>query len=94
LALRAREVTASAAGRELSPFSAGQYSRIVTGRAAPLIGLDAKEYSAHSIRRTKATPICQRPKDLPAVRLLLGRTKLESTVPYLGIEVDAPSGDG
>lgn len=42
----------------------------------------------HSMRRTKATLIYKRTKNLRAVQLLLGHTKLESTVRYLGIEVD------
>jgi site-specific recombinase XerC len=40
------------------------------------------------MRRTKAILICRRTKNLRAVQLLLGRSKLESTVRYLGIEVD------
>jgi integrase len=44
--------------------------------------------TAHSLRRTKATLIYRRTKNLRAVQLLLGHTKLESTVRYLGIEVD------
>jgi site-specific recombinase XerC len=40
------------------------------------------------MRRTKATLICRRMKNLRAVQLLLGHSKLESTVRYLGIEVD------
>lgn len=42
----------------------------------------------HSMRRTKATLIYRRTKNLRAVQLLLGHSKLESTVRYLGIEVD------
>ena len=45
-------------------------------------------YGTHSIRRTKATLIYKRTKNLRAVQLLLGHSKLESTVRYLGIEVD------
>jgi len=52
------------------------------------IGLDAAAYGTHTMRRTKATLIYQRTKNLRAVELLLGHTKLESTVRYLGIEVD------
>jgi len=52
------------------------------------IGLDPAAYGAHSLRRTKATLIHRRTRNLRAVRLLLGHTKLESTVRYLGIEVD------
>ena len=52
------------------------------------IGLDPAEYGTHSMRRTKASLIYRRTKNLRAVPLLLGHTKLESTVRYLGIEVD------
>ncbi|HWV16631.1 MAG TPA: tyrosine-type recombinase/integrase [Cellvibrio sp.] len=64
-----------------------QYARIVKSWVE-LIGLRADEYGAHSLRRTKATLIYKRTKNLRAVQLLLGHTKLESTVRYLGIEVD------
>jgi integrase len=52
------------------------------------LGLDPANYGAHKLRRTKATLINRRTKNLHAVQLLLGHTKLESTVRYLGIEVD------
>lgn len=52
------------------------------------LGLDRSEYGNHSIRRTKATLIYRRTKNLRAVHLLPGHAKLESTVRYLGIEVD------
>jgi len=45
-------------------------------------------YGTHTMRRTKASLIYRRTKNLRAVQLLLGHTKLESTVRYLGIEVD------
>ncbi len=64
-----------------------QYARIVDSWV-DLIGLDHHEYGTHSLRRTKATLIYRRTKNLRAVQLLLGHTKLESTVRYLGIEVD------
>ncbi len=64
-----------------------QYARIVDGWVAE-IGLDPCNYGTHSMRRTKATLIYRRTKNLRAVQLLLGHTKLESTVRYLGIEVD------
>ena len=51
-------------------------------------GLDSTGYGTRSIRRTKPTLIYRRTKNLRAVQLLLGHTKLESTVRYLGIEVD------
>jgi integrase len=52
------------------------------------IGLDPAEYGTHSMRRTKATLIYQKTKNLRVVQLLLGHNKLESTVRYLRIEVD------
>lgn len=52
------------------------------------IGLQPNDYGTHSLRRTKATLIYRRTKNLRAVQLLLGHTKLESRVRYLGIEVD------
>ena len=67
--------------------STRQYARIVHHWAA-LAGLDPTVYGTHSMRRTKATLIYKRTKNLRAVQLLLGHSKLESTVRYLGIEVD------
>jgi len=64
-----------------------QYARIVDGWVGEA-GLDPTGYGTHSIRRTKPTMIYRRTKNLRAVQLLLGHTKLESTVRYLGIEVD------
>ena len=52
------------------------------------IGLDPHLYGTHSLRRTKATLIYRRTGNLRAVQLLLGHTKIESTVRYLGIDVD------
>jgi integrase len=52
------------------------------------IGLDPTAYGTHSMRRTKASLIYKRTKNLRAVQILLGHSKLESTVRYLGIEVD------
>ena len=52
------------------------------------IGLDPHRFGTHSLRRTKATLIYRRTGNLRAVQLLLGHTKIESTVRYLGIEVD------
>jgi integrase len=64
-----------------------QYARLVSEWIAS-IGLDAKQFGTHSLRRTKATLIYRRTGNLRAVQLLLGHTKIESTVKYLGIEVD------
>lgn len=70
-----------------SHLSIRQYSRIVKGWAGS-IGLDQSRYGTHSLRRTKATLIYKRTKNIRAIQLLLGHTKLESTVRYLGIELD------
>jgi integrase len=64
-----------------------QYARILEAWVSE-IGLDPAAYGTHSMRRTKATLIYRKTKNLRAVQLLLGHTKLESTVRYLGIEVD------
>jgi len=68
-------------------LSTRQYARIVHRWVAG-IGLDDAAYGTHTMRRTKASLIYRRTKNLRAVQLLLGHTKLESTVRYLGIEVD------
>ena len=64
-----------------------QYARLVSEWIAS-IGLDPHLFGTHSLRRTKATLIYRRTGNLRAVQLLLGHTKIESTVRYLGIEVD------
>ena len=64
-------------------ISTRQYARIVKSWVAR-IGLDPGDYGTHSLRRTKATLIYKRTKNLRALQLLLGHTKLESTVRYLG----------
>jgi integrase len=68
-------------------LSTRQYSRMVESWVAG-IGLDSTAYGTHSLRRTKASLIYRRTKNIRAVQLLLGHAKLESTVRYLGIEVD------
>jgi integrase len=50
--------------------------------------MDSSGYGTHSLRRTKAAQIYRKTGNLRAVQLLLGHTKIESTVRYLGIEVD------
>jgi len=68
-------------------ISTRQYARIVH-RWVERAGLDSSAYGTHSMRRTKAAQIYKKTGNLRAVQLLLGHTKLESTVRYLGIEVD------
>ncbi len=64
-----------------------QYARLLSEWISG-IGLDASLFGTHSLRRTKAALIYRRTGNLRAVQLLLGHTKVESTVRYLGIEVD------
>lgn len=73
--------------RESPHLSTRQYARIVD-RWVREIGLNPAAFGTHSLRRTKASLIYRRTKNLRAVQLLLGHSKLESTVRYLGIEVD------
>ena len=68
-------------------LSTRQYSRMVSSWVAA-IGLDPTSYGTHSMRRTKATLLYRRTKNLRAIQLLLGHSKLDSTVRYLGIEID------
>jgi integrase len=68
-------------------LSTRQYARLVDEWVSS-IGLDPRKYATHSMRRTKATLIYRRTGNLRAVQLLLGHTKIESTVRYLGVEVD------
>ncbi len=68
-------------------LSTRQFARIVDSWVRQL-GLDRASYGTHTLTRTKATLIYRRTKNLRAVQLLLGHTKLESTVRYLGIEVN------
>jgi integrase len=64
-----------------------QYARLVHEWVGS-IGLDPAKFGTDSLRRTKAVLIYRRTGNLRAVQLLLGHSKIESTVRYLGIEVD------
>jgi integrase len=68
-------------------LSTRQYARIVNAWVEE-IGLDSANYGTHTMRRTKASLIYKRTKNLRAIQILLGHTKLDSTVRYLGVEVD------
>ena len=70
-----------------SHITTRQYARRLRRWIAD-IGLNPLDYGTHSMRRTKATLIYRRTKNLRAVQVLLGHCKLESTVRYLGIEVE------
>ena len=73
--------------KESPHLSTRQYARIVHSWVSS-IGLESADYGTHTMRRTKVSLIYRRTKNLRAIQLLLGHTKLESTVRYLGIEVD------
>lgn len=73
--------------RSFPHLSLRQYARIVESWVTS-IGLDPTAYGTLSMRRTKATLIYRRTKNLRAVQLLLGHTNLDSTVRYLGIEIE------
>jgi len=64
-----------------------QYARILK-TWIEAIGLDPYEYGTHSIRRTKVSLIYQKTKNIRAIQLLLGHSNLDSTVRYLGVELD------
>jgi integrase len=68
-------------------LSTRQYARLVDAWV-PLVGLDPAAYGTHSLRRTKVSLLYKKTGNLRACQLLLGHTKLESTVRYLGVEVD------
>lgn len=74
-------------GKRDIPISTRQYARRVSTWISS-IGLDPLRYGTHSLRRTKASLIYRKTGNLRAVQLLLGHTKIECTVKYLGIEVD------
>jgi integrase len=85
--LRASDWLFPSRSRPSDHLTTRQYSRLVDGWVA-LIGLDPAAYGTHSPRRTKVALVYKRTGNLRACQLLLGHTKLESTVRYLGIEVD------
>lgn len=68
-------------------ISTRQYGRLLKGWVAS-IGLEPSAYGTHSMRRTKVAQIYKKTGNLRAVQLLLGHTKMDSTVRYLGVELD------
>ena len=68
-------------------LSTRQYARIVDSWVSS-IGLDKAAYGTHSMRRTKASIIYRETKNLRAIQILLGHSKIDSTIRYLGVEVD------
>lgn len=68
-------------------LSTRQYSRLLK-QWVDLLGLEPSAYGTHSLRRTKVSLLYRKTGNLRACQLLLGHTKLESTVRYLGVELD------
>jgi integrase len=68
-------------------LSTRQYSRLID-EWVTVVGLDAREYGTHSMRRTKASLIYKATGNLRAVQILLGHSNIENTVRYLGVDVD------
>lgn len=68
-------------------LSTRQYARLVDEWVTG-IGLRKEDYGTHSLRRTKASIIYKQTGNLRAVQILLGHTKIESTVRYLGVDVE------
>ena len=85
--LRPRDYLFPSREDQSTHISTRQYAKLLKFWVAD-IGLDPAAYGTHSLRRTKATLIYRRTKNLRAVQLLLGHAKVESTVRYLGIELD------
>ena len=73
--------------RDGGHISTRQYARLV-GQWVAMIDLEPRAYGTHSLRRTKVALVYKKTGNLRACQLLLGHRKLESTVRYLGIEVD------
>jgi integrase len=68
-------------------ISTHQYARLVD-EWATAIGLRREDYGTHSLRRTKASIIYKQTSNLRAVQILLSHTKIESTVRYLGVDIE------
>lgn len=83
----AQDYLFSSRNKRGEPMSTRQYARLLASWLSA-IGLDPSMFGTHSLRRTKASLIYRRTGNIRAVQLLLGHTKLESTVRYLGVEVD------
>ncbi len=72
----------------LTDFTKNKLVQFLGAGQIETIGLDSSAYGTHSLRRTKVALIYKQTKNLRAVQILLGHTNLESTVRYLGVEVE------
>ena len=68
-------------------LSTRQYARLVD-EWVTAIGLRREEYGTHSLRRTKAAMIYKATGNLRAIQILLGHTRIENTVRYLGVDIE------
>jgi site-specific recombinase XerD len=68
-------------------MSTRQYSRLVD-EWIKAVGLRSEDYGTYSLRRAKTSIICKATGNLRAVQILLGHTKIENTVRYLGVDVE------
>ena len=79
--------TRSQVDNRMNHMSTRQYARLVV-EWVTAIGLRREEYGTHSLRRTKASIIYRATGNLRAVQILLGHTKIENTVRYLGVDIE------
>ncbi len=86
-ALKPQDYLFQSIRRANQPISYSYYRSIIRNWAEQL-GLDSDMYGTHSMRRTKATLVYARTKNIRAVQLLLGHTKIDNTIRYLGIEIE------
>ena len=68
-------------------MSTRQYARLVD-EWVTAVGLRPEEYGTHSLRRTKASMIYRATGNIRAIQILLGHSKIEITVRYLGVDVE------
>ena len=80
-------ITLSRAGSTTPLTGTRQYARLVDEWVTG-IGLRREDYGTHSLRRTKASIIYKQTGNLRAVQILLGHTKIDSTVRYLGVDIE------
>lgn len=80
-------ITRSKQGRPLCPCEHTAYAHLVD-EWVTAVGLRSEDYGTHSLRRTKASIIYKATGNLRAVQILLGHTKIENTVQYVGVDVE------
>ena len=74
--------------RKLGQHICYHYYANIVKKWVSTLGLDFTQYGTHSLRRTKASLIYAKTKNLRAIQLLLGHSKLQSTIEYLGVEIE------